>query len=499
MIKQLPGTSALLLFLTGWAVAGPLAPPPAAPAAAGSVRPAVPGRPPLPHPLALLADTARLPLGGLWKGALAVLGGQLDLTISIVPLAGGSYFAALDVPAQRVSRLATEVTVHGDSVLLLMPEAESRYQARYQADSNQLAGTWTRAGRRTPVRLRHSPMPAVGGATRLSLPYREEEVSFDNPAARRRLCGTFSVPAGPGPFPGVVLLADAGPQSRDGTVDGYPLLGAVADYLTRRGVAVLRFDDPGAGSAPGGPTTGSATGPPQAGTLAQRTADAHAALNFLRTRLEIKINRIGLVGHGEGANVALLAAGQPLPPAFVVALAPYGLPGQQTLLRQYAEALKTQGTTPALAAARYDRQRTMYDIIRQTTPQQATAIVANMLRQDDEALDPVAARAAAAAFLSPAKRAFLTFDPLAALDQVSCPVLLMAGTLDTQTPTNEHLDALYNELKSVNRAVVVKRIAGANHLFQPLKTEWVMLNGDMKPIFSPAAQEAMREWITGMK
>jgi hypothetical protein len=39
------------------------------------------------------------PLGGLWKGQLPLLGGKLDMTVSIVPLAGGSYFAALDVPA----------------------------------------------------------------------------------------------------------------------------------------------------------------------------------------------------------------------------------------------------------------------------------------------------------------------------------------------------------------------------------------------------------------
>ena len=489
MTKLIPGTCALLLFFSVSAAPGPtglLSAPAEKPAPPHSY---VANRTGWPKPP---ADTARRPLGGLWKGALKVLGGKLDLTISIVPLAGGAYFAALDVPAQRVSRLATEVTVRGDSVLLNMPEADSRYRAHYHADSNQLTGIWTRAGVRTPLRLRHSPMPsAAAGAGRLTPPYREEEVVFSNPTSRVALNGTFSVPAGPGPFPGVVLVADAGPQNRNGTVGGYPLLGAIADYLTRRGVAVLRFDDPGAGHQ--------SDGQPQAGTLAQRTTDVHAALNFLRTRLEIKINRIGVVGHGEGANVALLTAGQALPPAFVVALAPYGLPGQQTLLHQYADVLRAKNTDPATTAARYDRQRTMYDIIRQSTSQQASAIVANMMRQDDDALDPATARSAAAAFLSPAKRYFLNFDPIATLDQVACPVLLMAGTLDTQTPTAQHLDLIYNELKSVNHSVVVKHIAGANHLFQPPKAEWVMLNGEMKPIFSPVAQEAMREWIMGLK
>src|SRR6476646_822295 len=73
----------------------------------------------------------RLPLGGLWKGKLPVLGGNLDLTISVIPLAGGKYFAALDVPAQKMTRVPTEVTVRGDSVLLAMPGVGSRYAARF--------------------------------------------------------------------------------------------------------------------------------------------------------------------------------------------------------------------------------------------------------------------------------------------------------------------------------------------------------------------------------
>ncbi len=495
MMKRLIGASALLIFLGVGPAAGQQKTR-AQPMDGAATHPAngaaAPPTSVVPKPVAARADTTQVRLGGLWKGPLKVLGGKLDLTISVVPLAGGAYFAALDVPAQRVSRLATEVRVRGDSVLMDVPEADSRYRARFYADSNQLAGIWTRAGVATPVRLRHSPMPlADPAANRLTPPYREEEVVFSNPASRQLLNGTFSVPAGPGPFPAVVLVTDAGPQKRDGTVGGYRLLGSLADYLTRRGVAVLRFDDPGAGP--------SAAGQPLAGTLAQRTADVHAAINFLRTRLEIKINRIGVVGHGEGANVALLTAGQALPPAFVVALAPYGRPGQQTLLQQYVDDLKAKSTDPAIVAARYDRQRTMYDIIRQSSPQQASAIVANMMRQDDAALDPAAARTAAAAFLSPAKRSFLNFDPIATLDLVECPVLLMTGTLDTETPADQHLTPIEKELKSTNHNVVAKRIVGANHLFQPPAAEWTMLDGVMKPIFSPVAQEAMREWIMGLK
>lgn len=429
-------------------------------------------------------------MGGLWRGKLSVLGGQLDLTISMVPLANGKYFAALDVPAQKVSRMPTEVTVRGDSVLLWMPAAGSRYAAQYDAAKRELNGIWTQAGVKSPVLLRYSPMPTVNGpGTRLAPPYREEEVTFNNPTARLNLGGTLTVPAGPGPFPAVVLVSDVGAQDRDGTVGDYHLMGSLADYLTRRGIAVLRYDDRGVGQSGGSTTTA---------TTAMLVSDVQAAVNFLRARLEVNISRIGVVGHGEGANVALLTAGQPLPPAFVVSLAGYGLTGEQTLLEQQVAQQRAKKIDPVMIQAAYERQRTMYDIIRQTNPPQAQAIVSNMLRQDQPSLDPQAAQVAATQLLTPWRRYFLAFDPVAELDQVRCPVLLISGTDDLEAPIDLHQAALEKELKSINHSTTAKRLPGVNHLLQPPKTEWTLMNGEMKPLFSPVALEAIREWIMGL-
>ena len=431
-----------------------------------------------------------LPLGGLWKGKLTVLGGQLDVTISVVPLAGGAYFAALDVPAQKVSRMVTEITVRGDSVLLLMPAAGSRYAARYDATRRELNGIWTQGGVKSPVILRYSPMPAASGpGTRLAPPYREEEVVFNNPVGRLNLSGMLTIPAGPGPFPAVLLVSDLGAQDRDGTVGNYHMLGSLADYLTRHGVAVLRYDDRGVGKSGGNSATA---------TTAMLVSDVQAGLNFLRSRLEVNIGRIGVVGHGEGANVALLAAGEPLPPAFVVSLAGYGLTGEQTLLQQQVAQQRAKNVDPIVVQAAYERQRTMYEIIRQTNPPQAQAIVSNMLRQDQPSLEPQAAQTAAQQLLTPWYRYFLAFDPLDGLDQVNCPVLLLNGTDDLEAPADLHLTALDKELKSANHNTAAKRLTGVNHLFQPAKTEWVLMNGEMRPVFSPVAQEAIREWMASL-
>ena len=429
-----------------------------------------------------------LPLGGLWKGKLLLLGGRLDLTISIVPLAGGKFFAALDVPAQKVARMMTDLTINGDSVLFVMPGAGSRYAARYVAAKRQLEGTWTQSGVKSPLELHYAPMPTLGSgtATRLAPPYHEEEITFNNPVSRLNLGGTFTVPPGKGPFPAVVLVSDLGAQDRDGTVGSFRLLGALADYLTRRGIAVLRYDDRGVGKSGGSSALA---------TTAMLVSDVQAGMNFLRSRIEVNIGRIGVIGHGEGADVALLAAGQPLPPAFVVSMAGYGLTGEQTLLQQQVSQLKAKKLDPATVQATYERQKTMYEIIRQSTPAQALSIVSNMMRQDQPDLTPEAAQKAAAEQLTPWRLYFLTFDPVAELDQVKCPVLLLSGTDDAEAPADMHLNALEKELRSVNHSTTVRRLAGANHLFQPPKTEWVLMNGEMQPILAPVAADAIREFI----
>jgi alpha-beta hydrolase superfamily lysophospholipase len=441
------------------------------------------------------------PLEGLWQGKLMIPGGTLGLTVSVIALTGGEYFAALDVPMQKISRVPAELQAAPgtDSVRLLLPQLGSRLLARLDSGGLLLRGIWTQPGLRTPLVLRHAPLPAAASTvTSLSRPYHEEKVLFSNFATRLRLAGSLTVPAGVGPFPAVVLLSDLGAQDRDGRPAAqpeserhpatYPLLSLLADYLTRHGIAVLRLDDRGVGQSEGNTATTTTT---------QRVGDAQAALNYLRTRPEIDLLHLGLVGHGEGANVALLAAAQPLPPAFVVSLAGYGQPGLATLLTQQAAALRALKLSPSEFDIRLRRQATLAELVRYSTNLgQTQAMVANLLRQDEPGLLLETAQLRAAAQLMPWHRAFLTFNPLAQLEAVQVPVLLLSGLADEQAPPAEHQAALEKELRSNgNRAVVSQRLVGVNHLLQPPPTQWIVLDGEPRPIMSPALLEVLNTWL----
>ena len=429
-----------------------------------------------------------LALDGLWKGPLQLPGGKLDVVFRLVKLSSGEYFATLDVPLQKVKNLAVTVTTEGRNVTLVSAEANSRYTGALSADGQQLEGTWQQLGFQSPLTLTRTQAEGpVAAATkpRLTPPYREEDVQFSNLPAKLQLAGTLTIPAGPGPFPAVVLLSDAGSQDRNGTIGDFAPLGQLADYLTRRGIAVLRFDDRGSGNS---------TGVAQA-TTDELVSDAQAGMNFLRTRPEIDLGHLGLIGHGEGGNVALLAASQPLPPAFVVGLAPYGLNGADITIQQQESTLKILQAAPAQVATAVKRQQAMFEIIRQTPDNaQAQAIVANMLRQNNASLEEAAAQTNAAEMVSPRYRYYLAFNPADALPKVTCPVLLLYGSDDSILNPDNNLAALTRGLKA-NKALTVRKLPGVNHLFEADPSQWPIVSGKQIPTFSPAAEDAVRAWI----
>lgn len=434
---------------------------------------------------------AELPrLNGQWQGPLKVPGGALTLAITIVPLSNGTYYAALDVPQQRINRMPVEVELKGDKLILRIEQAGSHFEGKVLAGGDKLSGTWQQPGLTAPLVLERSTAPGASLAAkklRLTPPYRESEVTFYNPVGKFRLSGTLTVPSGEGPFAAVALLSDSGPQDRDAELPGYHMFGILADYLTRRGIAVLRFDDRGVGKSGGDYARA---------TTADLVTDAQAALAFLRKTPLIAPSQVGLIGHGEGANVALLAAAMPQSaPAFVASLAGYGQPGRDVLRRQQGEIMRligADGTQIKAAQGLYDQ---LIEAVRQTpnTAAARTKIIA-LLRSSNTALDEPMARARAVQLTSPWSRFFIDFDPVYRLPQVQCPVLLLGGTADLQVGTR-NMSVLQKGLRPTSQGVELHRLAGVNHLFQPDAAQWPIVAGERQATFSPEGLDYLRKWL----
>jgi uncharacterized protein len=79
------------------------------------------------------------------------------------------------------------------------------------------------------------------------LPYNSEEVTFIN--GNIKFAGTLTIPKTEGKHPAVVMITGSGPQNRDEELFGFKPFKIIADYLTRNGIAVLRYDDRGVGGS----------------------------------------------------------------------------------------------------------------------------------------------------------------------------------------------------------------------------------------------------------
>ena len=114
------------------------------------------------------------------------------------------------------------------------------------------------------------------------------------------MAGTLTLPAETDEAPVVVLVTGSGAHDRDETIVGHKPFWVLADYLTRQGIGVLRYDDRGFGQSTGNIATA---------TTADFADDAHAAVSYLGSRTDVVTSRIGVVGHSEGGNVVSMLAG----------------------------------------------------------------------------------------------------------------------------------------------------------------------------------------------
>ena len=115
-------------------------------------------------------------------------------------------------------------------------------------------------------------------------PYYEEEVVFKNREANVTLAGTLTLPNKDEKFPVVILISGSGPQDRDESFMGHKPFLVLADYLTKQGIGVLRFDDRGHGKSTG--DFGNAT-------TEDFSKDVLSAVAYLKTRSDVDIKKIG--------------------------------------------------------------------------------------------------------------------------------------------------------------------------------------------------------------
>jgi hypothetical protein len=244
----------------------------------------------------------------------------------------------------------------------------------------------------------------------VSLSHRESGVRFT--CAGAQIAGTLDLPSGRGPFPAVVWVHGAGESAR--LLYDAPLVQSLVDS----GIAVLSYDKRGVGESEGECCPG------DYGQFNLLAADVDGAVEALRSRAEIDLGRIGLLGASQAGWVAPLAAVRSNGRVAFTALvdAPVVSTGEEDL---YSQKTGEQGSLLRLAS-----------FVR----------TAGGLRTPGPA----------------------GFDPRSYLEQLETPGLWLYGGADNSQPTDEDIDVL-NRLKANGKdfSVVVYPEAGHGLLDVP--------------------------------
>lgn len=450
----------------------------------------------------LMLATSSIVLGqdisGSWTGILEVKGAKLPLIFNFSKTDNG-FTATMDSPNQGAKGIPMDaVSFVNKNLTISFATAGIKYSGTWISDV-EISGTFEQGNFSSPLTLNKGIVETKRPQDPTKpYPYYTEDVKFINTKENIQLAGTLSLPKKEGKFPTVILISGSGQQNRDSEILGHKPFLVIADYLTRNGIAVLRYDDRGVGQSNGDPTLS---------TSADFANDAAAAIAYLKTRKEINAKKIGVIGHSEGGMIAPMLAANDKSIAFIVLLAGTGVAGDILLVDQNYEVGKLAGMTEEELQETKVVNQTIYNIVKENKPledikknlksyfQTNIDKLPEAERPSQEEIDAVLQKEVDG-IVTPWLRYFISYNPAANLQKVKCPVLVLNGEKDIQVTADLNTKAIANALKqSGNKNVEVQVFPELNHLFQHCISCKVEEYSLLDETFSPEVLKTMKDWI----
>ncbi len=436
---------------------------------------------------------------GNWMGTLKVSGVELRVVFKVSEDENGKLVAVLDSPDQGAFGILVDSVIYIDpNIKFTVPAVKGFYEGEIKGDS--IVGTWNQR-MQLPLTLKRSEEiepPKRPQEPKPPYPYKEEEVKFENKDADLTLAGTFTYPEDKNNLPAVVLISGSGPQNRNEELMGHKPFLVLADYLTKNGIAVLRFDDRGIGES---------TGDFSLATTEDFVTDAIAGINYLKTRSEVDKNKLGLIGHSEGGLIAPLAAVQDDDIDFIVLMAGPGMNGREILKLQTELIMRANGANEESIKSEVEAADKIYNIIinEKDTTAAREKIKELFMQRYSEMSDQEKAQLGDGEeyfnqqmkmLSSPWFKFFLEYDPYETLTKVKVPVLAINGEKDLQVPPKENLSLIEKALKEGgNKNYKVAELEGLNHLFQEAETGSPTEYSKIEQTISLKALNIISDWI----
>lgn len=395
--------------------------------------------------------------------------------------------------------------IEEDRLKFTIPRIRLEYEGKLDSTGATAEGTWKQGGRELPLTLNKQPTEYKSENTwqnrpqrpRGPYPYDREKVTFENTADSLTLAGTLTIPKSPGKHPAVVLISGSGPQDRDETLMEHKPFLVLADYLSRRGIAVLRYDDRGFGES---------TGKFSGATTADFAKDASAAVEFLKSHDRIDANQVGLAGHSEGGLIAPIVCQLRDDVAFVVLMAATGVDGATIITSQTEAMLRVELTKPeeqveletGLKINKLVIDQALKGDLNFEDPEFAKQLeeILQALSEEEIEAARMGLKAAKKRFEDEWIKFFIKYDPRPALSDISCPVLAIIGSKDLQVLPDLNMPEIKKALEAGgNKDFELVTIDGLNHLFQECETGSMNEYISIQETWNPKALKSIGDWI----
>ncbi len=438
---------------------------------------------------------------GTWNGTLKTQGIKIRLVFNLSKTNNG-FTATMDSPDQGAKGIPmTSATFENNILTLTLDAAKITYTSK-SVSADSITGTFSQMGQNFPLTLFRKEMviekPKRPQEPLPPFPYKSEDITFRNERENITLAGTITIPEKPGTYPAVVLISGSGPQDRNEELLGHKLFFVLADFLTRNGIVVLRFDDRG---------TNKSEGNFQEATSFDFATDVHAAIKYLKTRKEVHPKKIGLIGHSEGGLIAPIVAGEDKSLKFIVLMAGPSVSGSKISIDQQEQIGRANGMNEDDIKITKEINEHVFNLISSdiNTDTLKKQITEYLLKKSDEIPDLKIPEgnskmsfidAQVNQMLSAWMVNFLKYDPAQSLSKLKTPVLALFGEKDLQVSPELNVKPMENAFKKAkNNKATIKVIPGINHLFQNCKTGSPTEYAEIEQTISPDVLEIIKKWI----
>lgn len=327
-------------------------------------------------------------------------------------------------------------------------------------------------------------------------PYQSENVTFENTTDGVALAGKFTYPKGAGNLPAVVLISGSGPNDRDSDyLEHKPLL-VIADFLTKNGIAVLRYDKRGVGQSTGDYATA---------TSVDFARDVEFAVTYLKSRNEINKDKIGLIGHSEGGIIAPMVAAKSKDVRYIISMAGPTIKGDKLLLLQDRLISQSHGESESDIALADKINAQSYAIANESISienikENLRAHIKNTykdnpsLRKPETMSEDEFIEREIKFYTDNWTQFYIRYNPEKTLEKVKIPLLALFGSKDLQVPPTENAPIL-ERLARDKKNFQITIIPNLNHLFQECETGSPREYKKIEQTVSPIALNKMADWI----